>query len=1637
MPSLNRTLPPRSTAATLDDLAALVEYSVNHIQVYPYFGVLRPEGTYPDYDMDSHGRIVVIRLLDINGELVRTVKIQRSIAQGRINSIEVANHTQEMSNESISTIVEIFYGEAGRMVAFYSTRTAKGHASVKVVEASRSNDIRVSLAYGQMDKAPDYGSGDSRFESCFCSPHMQRFYTWPRWIDTNEERLQRPADQSREPPGWSLVVGTRYPLPWVTDAYSWLHAVYPCQILDEEQANLPWLTVASRALRNSAAQYTLPPVQRCDVCVEFRQCWSSIFGAASCATSTLSIMTATTATSARMATKITSENAEALLEDVVRSMDKNYCEDSAAKQKGEKAASASKPAPVNVSGASPIHRSRKHDLYRASFSTTAMSVVSMLPAPPNTPRASAVPPLPPMEDVPPPPNRKPPPPPPPPTASNSADATANTFADVSATLDGASVAMSAYEDQSMMSVSSRRAPPNTPRNSLASTARFGRRRAHTTAGNSRRQSRAGSRLLRSASTGKHPSIESLPMADGLERLDETSLCPTPDVTCIMSEAPVALDQQQALKRTDSPMPAGKPRVTITTKATAATMLAGGAMSPRVRAVELSPVPSAMLDEQRVPFHTLLGEPIGTPGNGSLLDHYYESSAHSADVAIAAKNEVNVDGSRTVQPVGLTSHSHSAASSASAGSLTSAGSSASAVSSETVNGASWAAQHSVAAEDQESGVSWDSAKESELERSVKEELLVSSFPSTANSPTMSTLPGATSSNSKSSQSRSPSRRNRPRANTVQSSKPSNELLHGHKRSSSVTSDTGAGHAPDQLVIPSHQSAAKSGRTSELRGLEASVTGAVTAAFFSTSTLNLADSTIQSDSTSSIMRSNWPAPPPAGPQSAPIARAVMDAFSPSMLSISSVDTLGPLLPSTHTPHIYPPPRMSSVAAAAAAADTDEVPLSPIDPLHTSTPMTSILLEKLSVSNKAQCKHLDTYTEGATEDDILDQQCSSETNISAVDAMDEASANPELGPQQWRHQEAQDKCGKWLRDAGTVVRTAEQKVAVVTQQDRAAIRSIHLRPRRVHWADDEAPSVPTAEAETKDEPEEANVAPVMFIPPPRGASLKGEGGIVHKRSASAPAHATSSSSTVNGESATDDVLDSGDAQPKDAQASDTEEASVAPEEECDKPAVVSAEKTPTKKMIKKKKREEGIQEREAKRRAKEEEKQRKQREKEERKREEEERKRREKEEKKRKQQKEGGLLRRKKTSEKQEQPISQPISRPSLEQWSETPSAGSPMNSGCNTPRQLSRPASIASSSGAYASVADVQPAERQLGHSRNPSTDSSIAPPPRRSSRMVPQAIDMTRTASAASSLNSTLQQVPVSAESSPISSPRRGLFGRVRKNTDASTSTAVSSTTTRETASEAAGDSVVQQPGAPSSPVAADSRFATPFFTIVSDTTLSWTSSMQGPNGRRGAPSYCASIMSHTHEAASVPFEGTNPQLELQRARELTLAEARAELEKAAAEALAAAVAQDRSVKRSLRHAKKPNADILATAAMAVPTCACCKEEITSDVCFGALGRYWKVEHFRCKHCRFSFPDGTFVEHAGRAYCPRDYFTLFAPRCHGCHMVIRSGSVRAMDTIWHNDCFCCEDCGKPLQSNAFIEINGLPYCLRDAQNIKRR
>ncbi|KAG7229743.1 hypothetical protein INR49_012539 [Caranx melampygus] len=108
-------------------------------------------------------------------------------------------------------------------------------------------------------------------------------------------------------------------------------------------------------------------------------------------------------------------------------------------------------------------------------------------------------------------------------------------------------------------------------------------------------------------------------------------------------------------------------------------------------------------------------------------------------------------------------------------------------------------------------------------------------------------------------------------------------------------------------------------------------------------------------------------------------------------------------------------------------------------------------------------------------------------------------------------------------------------------------------------------------------------------------------------------------------------------------------------------------------------------------------------------------------------------------------------------------------------------------------------------------------------------------------------------------------------------------------------------------------------------------------------------------------------------------------------------------------------------------CGACKKPIVGQKVVTALDKTWHPEHFFCAQCGAFFGPEGFHEKDGKAYCRKDYFDMFAPKCGGCARAILENYISALNSLWHPECFVCRECFTPFINGSFFDHEGQPYC----------
>ncbi|XP_060612032.1 four and a half LIM domains protein 1 isoform X1 [Anolis sagrei] len=114
------------------------------------------------------------------------------------------------------------------------------------------------------------------------------------------------------------------------------------------------------------------------------------------------------------------------------------------------------------------------------------------------------------------------------------------------------------------------------------------------------------------------------------------------------------------------------------------------------------------------------------------------------------------------------------------------------------------------------------------------------------------------------------------------------------------------------------------------------------------------------------------------------------------------------------------------------------------------------------------------------------------------------------------------------------------------------------------------------------------------------------------------------------------------------------------------------------------------------------------------------------------------------------------------------------------------------------------------------------------------------------------------------------------------------------------------------------------------------------------------------------------------------------------------------------------------------TCAECRKPIGADTKeLHFKNRYWHENCFRCFKCYTSLVNEPFMlKENNKVWCNKCTTTEDAPRCKGCLKPIVAGdqNVEYKKTVWHKDCFTCDQCKKVIGTASFFPKGDEIYCV---------
>ncbi|KAK3535170.1 hypothetical protein QTP70_004737 [Hemibagrus guttatus] len=113
------------------------------------------------------------------------------------------------------------------------------------------------------------------------------------------------------------------------------------------------------------------------------------------------------------------------------------------------------------------------------------------------------------------------------------------------------------------------------------------------------------------------------------------------------------------------------------------------------------------------------------------------------------------------------------------------------------------------------------------------------------------------------------------------------------------------------------------------------------------------------------------------------------------------------------------------------------------------------------------------------------------------------------------------------------------------------------------------------------------------------------------------------------------------------------------------------------------------------------------------------------------------------------------------------------------------------------------------------------------------------------------------------------------------------------------------------------------------------------------------------------------------------------------------------------------------------TCAECRRPIGADAKeLTHKNRHWHEDCFRCAKCYKPLANEPFAaKDDGKIMCGKCGAREDSPRCQGCYKVIMPGSqnVEYKHKVWHEECFICFECKQPIRSQSFLTKGDEFYC----------
>nr|CCA13895.1 conserved hypothetical protein [Albugo laibachii Nc14] len=107
-------------------------------------------------------------------------------------------------------------------------------------------------------------------------------------------------------------------------------------------------------------------------------------------------------------------------------------------------------------------------------------------------------------------------------------------------------------------------------------------------------------------------------------------------------------------------------------------------------------------------------------------------------------------------------------------------------------------------------------------------------------------------------------------------------------------------------------------------------------------------------------------------------------------------------------------------------------------------------------------------------------------------------------------------------------------------------------------------------------------------------------------------------------------------------------------------------------------------------------------------------------------------------------------------------------------------------------------------------------------------------------------------------------------------------------------------------------------------------------------------------------------------------------------------------------------------------CAGC-DQILEGEAMSALDQYFHPECFKCSECKHVIPESEgYAEHEGMAFHQSCYQSRFGKKCVRCEKSLKGKVIKALESLYHPDCFVCHRCNSSL-TESFFEHQGNVVC----------